>query len=209
MKRIGRLCVVTDTVIQNKYSHFDIAQMAIKGGADMIQFRDKKMSTTEMIETAFEINKLCRKSNVTFIVNDRVDIAMIVDADGVHVGKEDIPAEETRKLLGKNKIIGLSNRSIMSKSYKNEFVDYLGFGHIFPTQSKIKIKQPLGLVKLKYMVNINKLPMLAIGGINVQNASSVMATGVHGIAVIAGVIKEKDPVDAVRKLKEIVYGKKN
>lgn len=209
MKKIGRLCVVTDTVIQNKYSHYDIAQMAIKGGADMIQFRDKKMSTTEMIETAFKINKLCRKSNVTFIVNDRVDIAMIVDADGVHVGKEDIPAEEARKLLGKDKIIGLSNMSIMSKSYKNEFVDYLGFGHIFPTQSKIKIKQPLGLVKLKNMVNINKLPMLAIGGINVQNASSVMATGVHGIAVISGVIKEKDPADAVRKLKEIVYGKKN
>lgn len=207
MKKIGRLCVITNTVIQKKYSHIDIALMAIKGGADMIQFRDKFMSTSEMIDTANEINILCRKAGVTFIVNDRVDVTMITDADGVHLGKDDLPVIEVRKLLGKDKIIGKSDRNVHDRPSAYQGADYIGFGHIFPTASKIKTSRPIGLISLKKMVQVNKIPMIAIGGINIQNAPSVIATGVHGIAVIAGVIKEKDPVNAVRKLREIVYVK--
>jgi thiamine-phosphate pyrophosphorylase len=209
VKKIGRLCVITDISIQTKYSHLDIARMAIKGGADMIQFRDKKMSTTELIETAIEIKKLCRKTNTTFIINDRVDVAMIVDADGVHLGKEDIPVNEARKLLGRDKIIGITNREVHDRPAAHVgYADYIGFGHIFPTKSKIKTTRPVGLDNLKKMVSLNKIPMIAIGGINIHNAPAVMATGVHGIAVIAGVIKTDDPVKSVQALKKIIYGKK-
>lgn len=208
MKKIGKLCIITDTVIQKKYSHADITRMAIRGGADMIQFRDKEMSTSGLIDTAEEIKKICRKSNVTFIVNDRVDVAMIVDADGVHLGNEDIPVEEARKLLGKDKIIGKTYHKLRARSKnRKEEADYFGFGHIFPTNSKVKTTKPIGLTDLKQSVSLRRVPLIAIGGITIDNASSVMATGVHGIAVIAGVIKTDDPVKSVRTLKKIVYGR--
>ncbi len=101
-RKIGKLCIITDTAVQNKYSHVELAKMAIKGGAKMIQFRDKVMSTGELIETAKLLKMICKKAGVQFIVNDRVDIAMVSDADGVHLGLEDIPVKEARKLLGKN-----------------------------------------------------------------------------------------------------------
>jgi len=208
MKKIGKLCVITDTVIQKKYSHAEIARMAIKGGADMIQFRDKQMSTSDLINTAYEIKKICSKSNVTFIINDRVDVTMIVDADGVHLGNDDIPVEEARKLLGKDKIIGKTYHKLRARQKKRkEEADYFGFGHIFPTNSKVKTTRPIGLNDLKQSVLLRGVPLLAIGGITIDNASSVMETGVHGIAVIAGVIKTDDPVQSVRTLKKIVYGK--
>ncbi|HMT11038.1 MAG TPA: thiamine phosphate synthase, partial [Ignavibacteria bacterium] len=104
MKKIGKLCVITDTTVQKKYSHFELAKMAVKGGADIIQLRDKFLLTNELIEEAVKISAYCKKHNVLFLVNDRVDIAMICDADGVHLGKEDIPVREARKLLGRKKI---------------------------------------------------------------------------------------------------------
>src|SRR5437868_4684789 len=103
MKKIGKFCVITDMVIQNKYSHEELAKMAIQGGADMIQFRDKSMPTSEMVKTAINIRKFCSKNKVQFIVNDRLDIAMLSGADGVHLGKGDLSIKDARKLLGKNK----------------------------------------------------------------------------------------------------------
>jgi len=100
MKKIGRLYLITDTAIQNKYSHYQIAILAIKGGADVIQLRDKTLSTSELIQTAINIAALCRKHKVTFLINDRVDVALVSNADGVHLGMEDIPINEARKLLG-------------------------------------------------------------------------------------------------------------
>src|SRR5258706_9987122 len=103
MRDFGRLCIITDMIVQKKYDHLQIAKMAIKGGADIIQFRDKYMPTGELLKTAIKIRNLCIKHDVIFILNDRVDIAMLSGADGVHLGKEDIPIKDARKLLGKNK----------------------------------------------------------------------------------------------------------
>jgi thiamine-phosphate pyrophosphorylase len=206
MKKIGRLCVITDTIIQNKYSHFDIARFAIRGGADIIQFRDKRMSTGELLETALKIRSLCKKNKVMFIVNDRVDIALLSNSDGVHLGSEDIQISEARKLLGQRKIIGGTAHNIdEAVQAEKDGADYLGYGHIFATQSKIKTTPPVGLIELKKVCKIIKIPILAVGGIDTNNAKSVISAGAHGMAVIGAVVKSSDPAKAVKNLREQIY----
>ena len=206
-KKIGKLCVITDATIQNKYSHYKIAKMAIKGGADIIQLRDKKVPTGELIETAIKIKRLCDKYQVLFIINDRTDVAMIANADGVHLGKEDIPISDARKLLGKNKIIGGTSHSLNEAiQIEKEGADYIGFGHIYPTYSKHKKDKPKGINYLKRVVGKVKLPVFAIGGINHTNIKEVIDTGVHGTAVIGAVVKSNNPVKAVKDLRKAIYG---
>jgi thiamine-phosphate pyrophosphorylase len=208
-RKIGKLCVITDTVVQKKYTHVEITQMAIRGGAGVIQFRDKLMSTHELIETAKELRRICKKAGVLFIVNDRTDVALVADADGVHLGIEDIPVKEARKLLGKNKIIGGTAHSIKEaeEAQKNS-ADYIGFGHIYPTLSKHKITPPLGIYELARVVKEVKIPVLAIGGIGLNNISEVVKTGVYGVAVIGSVLKNKNPENAVKELRRIIYAQK-
>ena len=208
-RKIGKLCVITDTVVQKKYSHVEIAQLAIKGGADVIQFRDKSMATGELIETAGKLKKICSKAGVLFIVNDRVDVALVSDADGVHLGIEDIPLKDARKLLGKDKIIGGTAHSLKEaeEACKNG-ADYIGFGHIYPTLSKHKLTPPVGIYELEKIVKKIRIPVLAIGGIGFDNISEVVKTGVHGAAVISSVLKNKNPENAVKELKRIIYAQK-
>jgi thiamine-phosphate pyrophosphorylase len=209
MKKIGKLCVITDTVIQKKYSHFEAAKLAIKGGADIIQLRDKTMSTAEMITTPKQIAALCKKHGVTFLVNDRVDIAMLSGADGVHLGIEDIPIKEARKLLGKNKIIGGTAHSLKEAlKAQKEGADYIGFGHIFTTGSKHKPDKPKGTKMLAQIVKKIKTPILAIGGIDQSNINEVMKTGVHGAAIIGGIYKSPDPVKTTKEIRNLMYAKK-
>ena len=206
MKRIGRLCVITDTMIQNKYSHREIAKMAIKGGANIIQLRDKNMPTGELLETAIEIKKLCSKKRVLFIVNDRIDVALISNSDGVHLGKDDIPIKDARKILGNNKIIGGTAHSLKEAVQREkEGADYIGFGHIYPTYSKLKKGNPKGINYLKRIVRKVKIPVFAIGGINHSNIKEVINSGVHGVAVIGAVIKNNNPVIAAKGLRKVIY----
>ena len=203
---IGKLCVITDTAIQHKYSHFEIAEMAIDGGADMIQFRDKVMSTGEMINMAFQLRELCSRNEVTFIVNDRLDIALISGADGVHLGIEDIPIQDARKFLGISKIIGGTAHSLgEARKAEREGADYIGYGHIYPTQSKPRTTKPKGLEKLAEVASKIKVPLIAIGGISLENAGDVMNAGAHGVAVIGSVLKSADPRAVVEKLRNIIY----
>jgi thiamine-phosphate pyrophosphorylase len=209
-RKIGKLCVITDTAVQNKYSHLEIAEMAIKGGADMIQFRDKNISTGELIDIAKKLKQICSKAGVLFIVNDRADAVLVSDADGVHLGSEDIPIKEARKLLGRNKIIGGTAHNIREAiKAQKEGADYLGFGHIYPTFSKNKPAPPVGIAELGKIVSTIKIPVLAIGGIGLENIYEVMKTGVHGAAVIGSVVKSKNPKEAVIELRRIIYGRKN
>ena len=206
-KKVGKLNVITDTKIQNKYSHEELAGLAIKGGADMIQFRDKNMQTGELIETALRIKKLCDKKNVLFIVNDRVDAALVSGADGVHLGKEDIPIKDARKLLGRDKVIGVTARSLKEAlSLEKDGADYIGLGHIFPTGSKLKTTQPIGLRNLQRICKRVRIPVIAIGGINTSNAREVVKQGAWGIAVIGSVTGASNPPKAVRELRQIIYG---
>ncbi len=209
MKKIGKLCVITDTRVQKKYSHIEIAQEAIKGGADVIQFRDKSMPTGRMIQTAKKLKEICSNAGVLFVVNDRIDVALVSDADGVHLGKDDIPVAEARAILGKNKILGSTAHSlteaIMSQA---NGADYIGFGHIFPTDSKPKKTPAVGVRELEKVVNTVKIPVLAIGGIGPENIEDVIRTGVHGVAVIGAVVKSNNPQSAVRHLRRIIYAER-
>jgi thiamine-phosphate pyrophosphorylase len=208
--KIGRLCVITDTSVQKKHSHIEIARMAIKGGADVIQFRDKTMATGDLIETAKKLKKVCSKDGVLFIINDRVDVALLSNAHGVHLGREDIPIKEARKLLGKNKIIGGTAHSLTEAiEAEKDGVDYIGFGHIYPTASKLKLTPPVGIEELKKAVKIINIPIFAIGGIELNNIKEVTETGVHGVALIGSVVRSSNPAKTVRELKGVLYGKKN
>lgn len=203
MKKIGKLCLITDTVIQKKYSHLQIAQMAIKGGADIIQLRDKTLPTGKLIEVAKKIAELCRKHNVLFIVNDRVDVVMASGADGVHLGKEDIPVKDARKLLGSRKIIGGTAHSLNeAKLREKEGADYIGFGHIYPTKSKYKPEKAKGTKLLAEVVKRVKIPVIAIGGISLNNIDDVKDTNVHGIAVIGSVLNSSTPVRVLKEFKK-------
>lgn len=208
MKKIGRLCVITDTTVQKRYSQYELAKMAVKGGADMIQLRDKFLPTSELIQVAVKISTYCKKHKVLFLVNDRVDVAMIAGADGVHLGKQDIPVPEARKLLGRNKVIGGTAHSLSeARLREKEGADYIGYGHIFPTASKHKPEKPKGTAELGKIVRKIKTPIIAIGGIGIKNISEVMQTGVFGAAVIGSVVKNKYPQKAVKELREAIYGK--
>lgn len=203
MKRVGRLHVLTDTQLQKVFTHLELTEMAIAGGADAIQFRQKQGSTREMIETACHMKELCAKAGVIFIVNDRIDIAIASDADGVHLGQDDFPIPLARKLLGDDKIIGGSAGDVKEAvKCLTEGVDYIGFGPVYGTLSKEDAGPARGLEVMKDLLKEISVPVIAIGGVNALNTPEIIAAGAYGIAVISAVCCTEDPVQAARKLKE-------
>jgi thiamine-phosphate pyrophosphorylase len=208
MKSIGKLHVLTDIVLQTRFSHAELARMAIAGGADTIQFRQKSGATREMIEAACEAQEVCRKAGATFIVNDRVDVALACEADGVHLGQDDFPIPLARTLLGKDRIIGGSAGTLEEalKCYA-EGADYVGFGPVYSTSSKDDAGSATGLRALEAAVSGVPIPLVAIGGINVGNAGEVMARGAWGIAVISAVCCQDDPEGGARALRRIIFSR--
>ena len=205
VKKVGRLHVLTDTDLQNCFSHIELAELAIAGGADTIQFRQKTGATREMINTALEMQTLCKKSGVSFIVNDRVDVAIACRADGVHLGQDDFPILLARRLLGEEAIIGGSAGSLEeARKCLREGADYIGFGPVYPTTSKEDARPAGGIDLLKRAVETISLPVIAIGGITEENLPLVMGTKVHGIAVISAVCCQKDPAEAARCLSRLM-----
>jgi thiamine-phosphate pyrophosphorylase len=203
MKKIGRLHVLTDIVLQSRFSHIELARMAIKGGADTIQFRQKAGDTGEMIEIVRQLKQLCLNSGVTLIVNDRIDVAIAAEADGVHLGQNDFPIALARKLLGESRIIGGSAATLEeAQKCLAEGADYIGFGPVYPTASKADADPVTGIKLLKQTVETIPLPIIAIGGISVENAPEVMGAGAQGIAVISAVCCQEDPEKATRALRQ-------
>jgi thiamine-phosphate pyrophosphorylase len=206
MKDIGKLHVLTDIVVQTRFSHAELAERAVAGGADTIQFRQKYGSTKSMIATACEIREICRRAGATFIVNDRLDLALACEADGVHLGQDDFPIALARDILGKDRIIGGSAATLEEalRCY-SDGADYVGFGPVYPTSSKDDAGPSVGLVALEKMVTALPIPVVAIGGITAANTGEVMATGSWGIAVISSVCCQDDPEGAVKELRRIVF----
>jgi len=203
--KIGRLCVITDTSTQSRFSHEQLASMAIEGGADMIQLRDKHLTEIELIENARCVQRVCVDHGVTFIVNDRVDIALEIGADGVHVGSMDTPVQKARSLLGESAIVGGSAGTLADAlAVEAAGANYLGFGHIFPTSSKNKPTPPVGLDTLKEVCASMTIPVIAIGGIDETNAASVINAGAWGVAVIASVCAAPDPRQAARRIRDLL-----
>jgi thiamine-phosphate pyrophosphorylase len=205
MKRIGNFHVLTDTCLQSRFSHAELTRLAIAGGADTIQFRQKEGATRQMIRAAEEMRDLCQKAGVTFIVNDRVDVAIASHADGVHLGQDDFPIPLARKLLGEKAIIGGSASSLEeAQKCLKEGADYIGFGPVYPTTSKEDAAPAAGLGAMRQIVETIPLPVIAIGGIAVNNASPLIRAGAHGIAVISAVCCQQDPAEAARCLRRLL-----
>jgi len=197
---IGRLHVLTDTVLQSRFSHFELARMAIDGGADTIQFRQKNGSTKELITTARKLKGMCAETGVPFIVNDRIDVAIASKADGVHLGQDDFPISLARKLLGKDVIIGGSAVTLEdAQKCFADGADYVGFGPVYPTSSKPDASSPTGIELMKEVIKAISIPIIAIGA---QNVPEVMRAGAYGIAVISAVCCQADPKKATQDLSE-------
>ena len=201
MKKIGRLHVITDTTIQSRFTHAELAEMAIAGGADMIQFRQKDGSTRELVESARVVQVVCAVHGVSLIVNDRADVALAVGAAGAHFGQDDLPIPVGRRILSAEMIIGASARTeekILEAASAG--ADYIGFGPIYQTSSKPDAAMPKGLEALRRMSEITECPVIAIGGITAETAYEVIRAGAHGIAVISAVCGQADPMAATRHL---------
>ena len=167
----------------------------------MIQLRHKTASGTELFSWAVAIRNLCREYHALFLINDRVDIALACEADGVHLGQDDLPAAAARKLLGNTRIIGVSASSLEEAvQAEKDGADYIGFGHIYPTVSKLKEHDPLGPENLKKTVASVSLPVVAIGGITIENAPILISMGATGVAVISAVSRAEKPSKAASEL---------
>lgn len=209
MKNIGFLHVITDTTQQSKFTHPQLAELAIQGGADTIQFRHKTGSTRELIRIAQEMSAICTQHNIPLIVNDRADVALAVGAKGTHFGQDDMPVGIGRRILTSETIIGASART-EEKIFEaiTEGADYIGYGPIYNTSSKADAEQTKGLDRLHKMCQIAECPVIAIGGITLDTAADVIQAGAHGIAVISAVCGQSDPQKATEELyKEIMKAK--
>ncbi|MDD3318051.1 MAG: thiamine phosphate synthase, partial [Methanosarcina sp.] len=184
-------------------------QEAVESGCRIVQYREKNKSTKEMVFEASEIKRIC-SDRAIFLVNDRIDVALAVDADGVHIGQDDMPIEKARKLLGEDKIIGLSvrNREEAIQAEKSG-ADYIGLGPIFDTATKKDAGEGIGPLKIKEVKAAIKLPIVAIGGINKENCESVVQNGADSLVAISAVVCSDDVkreikyfIDTIQRIKK-------
>lgn len=188
-----RLCVITDLSLARGLSHFDIAARAIAGGATMIQLRDKVAGPRQLLPEARRIAQLCRERGVRFIVNDRLDLALAADADGVHLGQDDLPPKAARAILGSNKLLGVSTHSLeQGLEAAEQGADYLGIGPIFATGTKATGYEPRGCDIIRQLRARIDLPLIAIGGITLENVGQVIQAGAAGAAVISAIVGAAD-----------------
>ncbi len=195
-----RLCVLISESLCPDGDWMRVAKAAIEGGAVCIQLREKEFDAGELLSRTRELVALCRPNGVSVIINDRPDVALLGDADGVHLGQTDLPCAEARKLVGKQLIIGVSTCNLdQAKQAQQDGADYCGVGPMFPTTTKHK---PIiaGPAYLKEYLAWNKLPHLAIGGITPENLGELTGVGVKGIAVSSAICGTEDPLAVVRQL---------
>jgi len=199
------LYVVTDKAISGGRSHAEQAREAIKGGATVIQYREKMGSTRHLIEEAAAVRDVCRQLGATFIVNDRVDVALAVGADGVHVGQEDMPAAIARRLIGEDMILGVTvGNAEQARQAQADGADYLGTDAVFPTASKPDAGPPIGVETLEQICRAVSIPVVAIGGVNASNVAQVIRAGAAGAAVISAVVGAPDIAAAARRLRQAI-----
>jgi thiamine-phosphate pyrophosphorylase len=193
--------VLTDRNWSRGRSTLEVARAAIEGGATVIQLRDKGANTREIIEEGMALRKLTRQHGVLLIVNDHVDVALAIDADGVHVGQDDMPGELARRLLGPDRILGISAGN-MEEAVAGiaAGADYLGVGPIYHTQAKADAGEPVGHQLISELAKRYTTPLIAIGGITAENAPATMRAGATGIAVITAVVNAEDITMAARNL---------
>ena len=195
------LYAVTDRHWLNGRTLYSQVEEALKGGATFIQLREKELDEEHFLEEAKEIKELCRRYQVPFVINDNVEIALAVDADGVHVGQSDMEAGDVRAKLGPDKIIGVSALTVeQAVMAEQNGADYLGVGAVFPTGSKADALE-VSHDTLKAICKAVKIPVIAIGGISKENILELSGSGICGIAVISAIFAKDDIEEAARELR--------
>ena len=176
---------------------------AIKGGVTVVQIREKTAETLDFYNLALKVKEITTKYNVPLIINDRVDVALAIDADGVHVGQSDMPCDVTRRLIGEDKILGVSAATIEeAQKAQKDGADYIGAGAVFPTATKDDAPK-ITKKDLKEVVDSIDIPVVAIGGINHDNASELIDTGIAGLSVVSAIMSSDDPKKSSEELLNI------
>lgn len=196
------LYAVTDRHWLSGRTLFDVVKESLEGGVTFLQLREKNLDEEHFFEEAVELQELARKYNVPFVVNDNVDIALRMDADGVHVGQEDMAAKDVRALIGEDKILGVSAQTVeQAVLAEKQGADYLGVGAVFPTGSKSDAVDVSGET-LKAICEAVSIPVIAIGGITEENVAELSGSGIVGIAVISAIYAKDDIKKAAGNLKQ-------
>ena len=195
-----KIYLVTDEKSCKGKDFYSCIEEAIESGVKIVQLREKNLSSKDFYEKALKVKEICKSYEVLFIINDRLDIAQAVEADGVHLGQSDMPIEKAREILKDKFLIGATARNI-EEAKKAELLgaDYIGSGAIFGTSTKDNAKK-LEMEDLKKIVNSVKIPVFAIGGININNVSMLKNIGLQGVCSVSGILSEKDCKKAVENI---------
>jgi len=197
------LYAVTDRTWLNGETLYNQVEKAIKGGATFVQLREKNLDEKSFVDEAIEIQKLCRKYNIPFVINDNVQIAKRINADGVHVGQSDMSAEDVRSIIGNDKILGVSAQTVEQAIVaQNKGAHYIGVGAVFPTGSKSDAEN-VSYNTLKAICDAVTIPVVAIGGIGKHNVTELKHSGISGIAVISAIFAAEDIEQETKHLKQL------
>lgn len=192
---------ITDSGLSRRGIYEDVS-LAVKCGVKVVQYREKNASTGKLFEEASELRRLCR--GITLIINDRIDIALAVSADGVHIGQDDMPLASARRLLGRDKIIGVTvHNEAEAREAESLGADYLGVSPVFATSTKQDAGGACGTDMIRRIRAFSKLPLAAIGGINFENAGEVVSAGADAVCAISAVLSSDDPALAIRRFQKI------
>jgi thiamine-phosphate pyrophosphorylase len=201
----SKLYLILDAQVLSYKELLSQLKAGVRGGVDIVQLRSKNGSARDILDFCKEARKITAKKAL-FIVNDRIDLAILTKADGVHLGQDDISYKDARRMMGKKAIIGVSCQQMeQAKLAQRQGADYIGFGSIFKTQTKPE-RQPMQLDLLKEVVQTIKIPVFPIGGISVKNLNQITSLGVKRIAVCRDILLAKDASKAVKELKNILVG---
>ena len=202
---IPRLYVVTDRQQTAGRSLEEVIASAARGGAGMVQLREKDLSARELLALGNRLQHVLAPYGIPLLINDRLDVAQALDAAGVHLAGHSLPTAQARRVLGPDKLIGVSTHSMeQAQDARDGGADFIVFGPVFTTPSKVAYGPPQGLQQLAHIVQSVDLPVLAIGGINVTNLPSVLQEGAHGVAMIRAVLEAADPDEATRQLRSLL-----
>ena len=197
--------LVTDRGLSKGRSTLEIVEAAIKGGVSVVQLREKDLSTRLFLEEGLLIRNLLRSQGIPLIINDRLDIALALDADGVHIGADDMPVKIAREILGPNKVIGLSINELTEINEEAiTYADYFGISPVFATSTKLDVMAPWELEGVHKAQQFTDIPLVGIGGINANNAKDVIRAGAHSVAVVSAIVSVDNPESATRNLVEQV-----
>lgn len=195
------LYFITDSTNYTEEEFLFRVEQALMGGVTLLQLREKEKTTREYIELAQKVHNITRKYNVPLIIDDRVDVALAIDAEGVHVGQSDMPVDLARKLMGENKIVGATTKTVeQAKEAYEQGADYLGVGAIYPTTTKVKTVLT-STDTLNDICNAVPIPVNAIGGLNKDNIDVLDGIPIAGICVVSAIMKADDPKKATEQLK--------